>query len=114
MFQLALLENIILVLQASKLREQWTILHDKILLSGAPDHGILPLAHSVLEHSMHGCRYRNNPAVVTGLMQTNLFSSPGGTSAYHILERLIVSGLCTLHANDPSFLFSNRKQVLFL
>ncbi|RLV63921.1 hypothetical protein DV515_00017779, partial [Chloebia gouldiae] len=31
--QLALLGNITLVLQASKLREQWTILHDKILVS---------------------------------------------------------------------------------
>lgn len=44
MFQLALLENNILVLQASKLTEQWTVLHDKILLSGAPDHCILPLS----------------------------------------------------------------------
>lgn len=48
MFHLALLENIILILQASKLREQWTILHDTILPSGACDHYILLLSLSIL------------------------------------------------------------------
>lgn len=51
MFRFALLENTALVLQASKLRKQWTILHDKMLLSAAPSP---PLVHYVLENWMHG------------------------------------------------------------